>query len=70
MSNYLIDKVDDIAARMKEIRAQKDEALKGTSAPVTGQEPRTEDIQTIAQQWHGWTYSLQQAEAEDVSGLM
>jgi hypothetical protein len=59
MSNYLIDKVEDIGARLKEIEAEKDVARTGTSAAVTGQEPKTEDIQTIAQSWHGWTYSQQ-----------
>jgi hypothetical protein len=50
VSNYLVDQVADIAARVKELQAEKDEAIKGTSAPVTGQEPKAEELP------HGYGY--------------
>lgn len=40
--SYLADDTQAIAARMKELRAERDEVIKGTSAPVTGQEQKTE----------------------------
>jgi hypothetical protein len=44
--SYLADDTQAIAARMKELKAEKDEAIKGTSAPVDGQESKTEDQPT------------------------
>lgn len=49
MSNYLIDRVEDIAARLKEIEADKDLARTGSSAPVTGKD--------LGEYAHGWPLS-------------
>lgn len=43
MSIYVADDTQAIAQRLKEIEAEKQLAMTGTSAPVTGQEPKTED---------------------------
>lgn len=40
MSNYAADDTQAIAQRLKEIEAEKQVALTGTSAPVTGQEEK------------------------------
>lgn len=42
MSTYAADDTESIARRLKELQAEKDLALKGTSAPVTGQESKAE----------------------------
>jgi len=42
MSTYAADDTQSIAQRMKELQAERDIALKGTSAPVSGQETKTE----------------------------
>lgn len=60
MTTKAADDFDYLAQRLKEIQADRDLARTGSSAPVTGQESKTEDIHTIAQQWHGWTYSDQE----------
>ena len=44
MSNYAADDTQAIAQRLKEIEAEKQVALTGTSAPVTGQEQKTEEL--------------------------
>lgn len=41
--SYLADDTQSIAQRLKEIEAEQQVALKGTSAPVTGQEEKTEE---------------------------
>jgi len=69
VSNFAADDTQAIAQRLKEIEAEKQEALTGSSAPVTGQEPKTEDIQQIAKTWHGWTYS-QQVDSYNVEGCI
>jgi hypothetical protein len=38
--NWIADQAEDIARRLKEIEAEKQIALTGTSAPVTGEEPK------------------------------
>ena len=43
MSNYAADDTQAIAQRMKELQAERDQYLTGTSAPVTGQEQKTEE---------------------------
>lgn len=43
MSNYAADDTQAIAQRLKEIEAEKQVALTGTSAPVTGQEEKADD---------------------------
>jgi hypothetical protein len=40
--SYAADDTQAIAQRMKELQAERDQALTGTSAPVTGQEQKTE----------------------------
>jgi hypothetical protein len=40
--SYAADDVEAIARRMKELQAERDLALKGTSAPVDGQETKPE----------------------------
>jgi hypothetical protein len=40
--SYAADDTQSIAQRMKELQAERDIALKGTSAPVDGQETKTE----------------------------
>jgi hypothetical protein len=42
MSGYLIDKVEDIAERLKEIESDRDVARTGTSAPVQESVQKTE----------------------------
>ena len=39
----IVDNTEEIARRLKELEADKKEVLKGTSAPVTGEEPK-EDV--------------------------
>lgn len=65
----VIDDTDYLGQRLKELEAEKELARTGTSAPVTGQEPKAEDIQAIAKTWHGWTYS-QQADSYNVDGCI
>lgn len=43
MSNFAADDTQAIARRLRGLEAEKNEALTGTSAPVTGQEQKTED---------------------------
>jgi hypothetical protein len=40
--SYVADDTASIAQRMKELKAERDLYLKGTSAPVDGQETKTE----------------------------
>jgi hypothetical protein len=40
--SYLADDAPSIAQRMKELQAERDLALKGTSAPIDGQETKPE----------------------------
>jgi hypothetical protein len=40
--SYAADDTQSIAQRMKELQAERDLALKGTSAPMDGQAPKTE----------------------------
>jgi hypothetical protein len=46
--SYAADDTQAIAQRLKEIEAEKQVALTGTSAPVTGQEQNTEDLYAAA----------------------
>jgi hypothetical protein len=42
--SYAADDTQAIAQRLKELQAERDQYLTGTSAPVTGQEPKTEEL--------------------------
>lgn len=46
MSGYLIDKVEDIAQRLKELEADKEVARTGSSAPVK-QTEETRDVESV-----------------------
>jgi hypothetical protein len=41
--SYAADDTQAIAQRLKELQAERDQALTGTSAPVTGQESKTDN---------------------------
>jgi hypothetical protein len=43
--SYAADDTQAIAQRLRELQAERDQALTGTSAPVTGQEQKTEETQ-------------------------
>ncbi|MEH2501227.1 hypothetical protein V1290_000038 [Bradyrhizobium sp. AZCC 1578] len=47
----IIDEHEEIRRRMEELRAAAQESLTGTSAPVTGQEPK------IGEYAVGWPYT-------------
>jgi hypothetical protein len=49
--SYAVDDTDAIRRRMEEIKAAKDLALTGSSAPITGQEPKIGEYAT------GWPYT-------------
>jgi hypothetical protein len=53
--NWIADQAEDIARRLKEIEAEKQIALTGTSAPVTGEEPKTEPDDYGYGMTSGWT---------------
>jgi hypothetical protein len=57
VSNYAADDTQAIARRLKELEAARDEARKGTSAPVDGQESKTEE-QPTGYGYGGMCYSL------------
>jgi hypothetical protein len=52
--NWIADQAEDIARRLKEIEAEKQIALTGTSAPVTGEEPKTEPDDPYGYGMTGW----------------
>lgn len=52
--SYAADDTQAIAQRLKELQAERDIALKGTSAPNDGQETRFETNTAIQSQWLGY----------------
>jgi hypothetical protein len=54
--SYLADDAASIAQRMKELQAERDIALKGTSAPVDGQETKPEAPYGYAGYMSGYDY--------------
>jgi hypothetical protein len=53
--NWIADQAEDIARRLKEIEAEKQIALTGTSAPVTGEEPKPDPDDYGYGMTSGWT---------------
>ena len=43
--SYAADDTESIARRLKELQAERDIAIKGTSAPESGQESKTEQLE-------------------------
>ena len=62
MTNYAADDFQAIERRRQEIKAEREQALTGTSAPVTGQEQKTEELPQ-GYGYAGICYSEQMADA-------